>query len=263
MTRQGNGIVRQSPGLALHRQVFLALRDQVLQGIYPPGAVLPNEEELCAMFGVSRITLRRAVGDLEAQGLLQRRHGRGTFVNATLPGTRPDATLGLVDSLRRAATETSAEVLRIERTPPPVSIARQLGLAPSAKAVHAVRLRRQGETPVAVTEAWVPLSFGRHITAKRLRKQALYEILAAEGVEFGRVVQEITASAATPYYARLLDVEIGSPLLRLARLLYHLDGEPVEHITVHISSERSRILMDVSVDAVDTLAAGSIFHDLG
>lgn len=255
--------IRRAPGLALHRQVFLALRDQILQGAYAPGAMLPNEEELCALFGVSRITLRRAVSDLEAQDLLRRRHGRGTFVSPQLPGTRPAATLGLVDSLHRAAMETSAEVLRFERAAPPPVISRQLGLSPSDKAVHAVRLRRRGRIPVAVTDAWIPLSFGRHITARRLRTQALYEILVAEGVAFGRVVQEITAVAATPDHARLLDVEIGSPMLRLARLLYHTNREPVEHITVHVSSERSRILMDVSVDAVDTLAAGSLFHDLG
>ena len=249
---------RRAPGLALHRQVFLALRDQVLQGGYAPGAMLPSEEDLCVLYGVSRITLRRAVGDLEAQGLLQRRHGRGTFVSDSLPAAAAAATLGLLDSLRRAAVETRAEVLHVVRAAPPPAIGRQLGLDPGALAVHALRLRRREATPVALTEAWIAPAFGRHVTARRLRRQALYEILLSEGVTFGRVVQEITAAAATPDQARLLDVEIGSPILRLARLIYDTARAPVEHITVHVSSERSRILMDVSVEAVDTLAAGSI-----
>lgn len=252
----------RSSGVSLHRQLFLSLRDQIMQGTYPPGAMIPNEEALCEQFGVSRITVRRAVADLEARRLLEKRHGRGTFVRADLPPSRPRATLGLVDSLRKTATETRAEVLSVDRNVPPAAIAEQLCLPPNVRAVHVMRLRWQGTMPVAVTEAWVTEAVGRRITVQALKKRALYEILIAQGVQFGRVVQEITAVVATPYYAELLKVEVGSPLLKLTRLLYDLNREPVQHLVVHVAPERSRILMDVSIDAVNTLAAGSIFHDV-
>ena len=252
----------RTPGISLHRQLFLLLRDQIMQGAYPPGGMIPNEEALCEQFGVSRITVRRAVADLETRGLLKKRHGRGTFVSADLPPSRAQATLGLVESLRRAATETSAEVLKVERAAPPPELAKQLGLEPDAIAVHAMRLRRKGATQVAVTDAWVTEAAGRGVTARALKKQALYEILIAQGVRFGRVVQEITAVASSPFHASLLNVDVGSPLIKLTRLLYDTNRVPVQHLTVHISPERSRVLMDVSIDAVNTLAAGSIFHDV-
>jgi len=257
-----NSLSRTS-GVSLHRQLFLSLRDQLLQGAYPPGSMIPNEEALCEQFGVSRITVRRAVTDLEAHGLLEKRHGRGTFVSAELPPSRPRATLGLIDSLRRTAAQTRAEVLSVERGPPPPDIAEQLDLAPQDGAVHAMRLRWQRSTPVILTEAWVTEAAGRHVTAEALRKQALYEILIAQGIQFGRVVQEITAVASTPFHARLLQVEVGAPLIKLTRLLYDTSRIPVQHLVAHASPERSRILMDVSIDAVNTLAAGSIFHDVG
>ena len=251
------------PGVALHRQLFLILRDQVMQGIYPPGGMIPNEEALCTQFGVSRITVRRAISDLELRGLVEKRHGRGTFVATNLPPLRPRATLGLVDALREAATETDVDVLNVERREPPREIAQQLGLLAGTRAVHAMRLRLKEGVPVAVTEAWVTEEVGQHVTARELKKRALYEILIAQGIKFGRVVQEVTAVACNPFYAGLLHIEPGSPLMRVSRLLYDDNRRPVQHLVVHISPERSRILMDVSIDAVNTLAAGSIVHDVG
>jgi GntR family transcriptional regulator len=234
----------RAPGTSLHRQLFVILRDQILRGLYPPGAAIPNEEALCTEFGVSRITVRRAVADLESGGYLIKRHGRGTFVSDNLPPARLSATLGLLDSLRKSANETQAEVLNVETTEPPADIACQLDLVAGVPAIH-------------------PEAIGHAVTRRELQKRALYEILIAQGVRFGRVVQEITAVAANPFYARLLKTELATPLVRLTRLLYDVKRRPVQHLTVHISPERSRLLMDVSIDAVNTLASGSIFHDLG
>ena len=265
MTSQNksDGRIARAPGTSLHRQLFVILRDQILRGVYAPGSAIPNEEALCAEFGVSRITVRRAVADLETSGLLVKRHGRGTFVSERLPPARPSATLGLLDSLRKSADETEAEVLSVETSAPPPDIARQLDLVPSVAAVHAVRLRRRAGMPVMVTEAWVPEMVGRGVTRRELQKRALYEILISHGVRFGRVVQEITAVAATPFYAEQLGAELASPLIKLTRLLYDTHRRPVQHLTIHVSPERSRLLMDVSIDTVNTLAAGSIFHDVG
>ncbi|WP_201449771.1 GntR family transcriptional regulator [Bradyrhizobium sp. Ai1a-2] len=251
------------PGTSLHRQLFVILRDQILRGVYSPGQSIPNEEALCARFGVSRITVRRAVADLETSGLLVKRHGRGTFVSDKLPPARPSATLGLLDALRKSARETQAEVLNVETAEPPLDIARQLDLVAGVPAVHAVRLRRRGKTPVMVTEAWVPEAVGRNVTLRELQTRALYEILVAQGIRFGRVAQEITAVSASPFYAKQLDTELAAPLVRITRLLYDTDRHPVQHLTIHISPERSRLLMDISIESVNTLAAGSIYHEVG
>jgi GntR family transcriptional regulator len=264
MKRQNksDGLLARAPGTSLHRQLFVILRDQIIRGVYQPGAMIPNEEALCLQFEVSRITVRRAVADLESIGLLQKRHGRGTFVSDSLPPSRPSATLGFIDVLRKTANETEVEVVKVEREEPAADIARQLDLVPPAKAMHVVRLRSYQSTPVMITEAWIPLELGRTITAKELKKRALYEILIEQGVQFGRVVQEITAVAANPLYAKLLQTELSAPLLKLTRLLYDTRQQPAQHLTVYVSPERSRILMDVSIEAVNTFAAGSFFHDV-
>lgn len=254
--------LRRDPGTALHRQLFLVLQAQIAQGTYALGDAIPPEDELGSRFGVSRITVRRAISDLEQLGIVEKRPGRGTFVSAIPRRSRPQATLGLLDSLGKTARETEVQVLRVETRAPPSDIAAQLDLASGEPAVHAVRLRSSRGVPLMVTDAWVPERVGSHITAAALKDRALFEILMAEGIKLGRVIQEVTAVSADPEIAHLLQVDVGSPLLRLVRLLYDRRKLPVQHLMIHVTSERSRILMDVSAGAVNTVGAGQIVHDL-
>lgn len=252
---------RPAQGVALHRQVFLVLRDRIASGAYPAQSALPTEEALCEQFGVSRITVRRALADLTAQGLVERRHGVGSFVQGGWRTPRERASLQYVEGLRQSVAATEVTVLGVEREVPPRPVADSLGLPAARAAVHVRRLRTLEGEPVMLTEAWVPPDLGRRITPAALRRQALYEIVQAQGVSLGRVVQEITAVAADPGQARLLDTEAGAPLLQLVRLMYARDARPIEHLSVWLSPERSRILTELQLTDVDTLRTGRVVHD--
>lgn len=252
----------RTPGTSLHRQLFTVLRDQILQGLYQAGALLPKEEELCVQFGVSRITVRRALADLEQQGLVERRQGRGTFVGQQLPPTRPLATIGFLETMKQVSDETQVKVLRIERVKLSAEIAQPLSLSKDELALHVIRLRSHGEVPVMITEAWIPESLATGIDEQQLTEKALYQLLLQRGISFGRVIQEITAIAATPPQAKLLTCEIGQPLLRLTRLIYDETEHPIQYLLVTLSPERSRLLMDFCINDMNTLSAGSIFHDV-
>ena len=255
-------VVGRVAGTSLHRQVFNVLRDEISRGIYAKTGTLPKEEAICDRFGVSRITVRRALSDLAAQGLIERRHGLGTFVKAP-PTRRLAPSLTLLESLRKAASETQVKVIQVNQQEAPPDIAAQLGLTPGERALHALRLRSIDERPVMLTDAWIPAALGVGVSASSLKKQALYELLMKQGVRFGSVVQEITAQLADPQFAGLLKIEVGSPLLKLIRLMHNRDNEPVLHITIYVTPERSRILMDVKGEDINTLSAGQIVHDLG
>ena len=249
-------------GTSLHRQMFVVLRERIVTGAYPAGSMIPREEDLCTYFAVSRITARRALADLEAQGFVQRRQGLGTFVRGDLPVPRQAATLGFVESLQKAADETQVEVIQVELVTPPAPIAAQLQLEADGEAVHAVRLRKRGGETVMVSDAWVPGRYSKAVTAASLKKRALFEILMSQGIEFGRVIQEITAVAADPTYAVWFGTEVGMPLLRTTRLVYDTDRQPVQRLTITVSPERSRIVTDMTVDSIDTLRTGQVIHDV-
>ena len=249
-------------GTALHRQVYLVLRDLIGRGEFEAGALIPNEEALCQRFGVSRITVRRALADLAANGFVERHQGRGTFVSANAPVQRKRPTLGLIDNLKAWASDTQARVLVVEHQVPPANVAAALLLRKGAKAVHAVRVRSVGDgPPVLITDAWVPLDLGKQVTAAALRKKALFQILTAHGLKLGRVVQEVTAIVADRMHAETLKVEVGSPLLKVTRLFHETGSRPIQYVEVYISPERSRILMDIANEDVNTLGGGLIVHD--
>jgi GntR family transcriptional regulator len=251
----------RAAGISLHRQLFLVLREQMSRGTYGPGDVLPTEEALCEQFGVSRITVRRALQDLEAGGFVERRHGRGTFVRE---GPQPDtvAPLTLLEHMRRHALETEAELIDMGvRTVPP-AIGRHLHVPSGASVICALRVRRQGDTPLMVTEAWVPERFAAVVTPAALRKRPLYELLLRAGVKFGRVVQELSAEAADPRRAGLLGTSIGAPLIRVTRLVHDDRGDPIEYLTAHLTPERSRVLMELGAEDIDTLRTGYVVHDV-
>lgn len=260
-----NPLATSSPlradGTSLHRQLFLVLRDQIRRGAHAPGDALPTEEALCERFGVSRVTVRRALADLQAQGFVERRHGRGTYVRSDLPLPQPAVNLSVLQSLRQTAQETQVQVLAVRTEVPPALVRAQLQLAAGAPAVHALRLRHAGTTPLMLTDAWVPESAGRKVTEAALKRKPMYQILLDQGVVFGRVIQDISAEAADPPLASLLQTAVSAPLIRMTRLTHDRQDRPVLHLTVHLSPERSRIVMDISAEQIDTLGAGHIVHD--
>ena len=240
----------------------MVLREQIMRGLYQPKSILPKEDDLCVFFGVSRITVRRALADLKEQGLVERLQGRGTFVSSKLPGAHPFESMNFVEALKKRGQETQVKVLSVEIKQPPGTVALQLQLSSGAQAVYCGRLRHIGKMPLMVTEAWVPLMFGKDVTATQLKKRPLYDILLAQGIVFGRVIEEITAVSADPNYANLLRTGVGMPLLRVTRLVYGTDKKPVQHLTIHLSPERSRILLNVPPRELQHMVSSRITHDL-
>ena len=254
-----SSVVARARGTSLHRQLFVVLRDEIIRGVYVSGA-LPIEEAMCERFGVSRVTVRRALAELASLGLVERHAGRGTFVRADLSQIRELPSLTLIENLRKSAMEMEAQVLEVTRSDAPRDVALLLQLEPAEKALHVVRLRSINGTPVMLTDSWVAAKLGRKVTEKALRKRALLDLLKDRGVKFGRVVQQITAEAADPARSQLLQTEVGSPLLKLVRLLHDLQSRPVQQLTAWLTPERSCLLMEIPGETVNTFSAGQFVH---
>lgn len=250
-----------SRGTTLHRQIFLVLREQILQGVFDVSRMLPTEDALCSRYGVSRITVRRALGDLAAQGLVVRQHGKGTFVNPNLVIASP-RNQSLLDSLQRVAMTTQVTDVSVATLLPPASVGLQLCLPENTLAVSIKRVRSIRGTPVTYTEAWVPEDLAQNISESTLMQKPLYEALLASGTTFGRAIQEITAATANADHAARLRTEMSSALLKLVRLMYDSGGRPVMLLTAYLTPERSRLLMDIPGDSVNSLVAGQFVHDI-
>ncbi len=249
-------------GMALHRQLYLVLRDQIDRGALAPGDGLPSEEALGELYEVSRITVRRALQDLSDQGYIVRQPGRGTFVADGSTTPTPSNPQTMKAALRKAQRETTVEVIELAHRTPPARVAQALHLDAGTTATYILRLRTRDDEPLMVTEAWLPMRFAQDLTKRKLDRYALYELLEQTGVVLGRVSQEITAEIADPVQAKLLQVNIGSALLRINRLQHDLDGDPVVHLTIYATPLRSRILTEVAAVDIDTAATGILAHDV-
>ena len=259
--------VSTDAGVPLHRQLFLVLHDEIDRGVIAPGDPLPTEQTLCDQFGVSRITVRRALADLAELGYIERRQGVGSFVREHGPAEPTDvsdvlrAGRSFMDGLRQSQFETEVEVVELGARRPPRSIGEALGT--SGELLHIVRVRRQRRTgePLIVSDAWLPNELADTLTESALLRSPLYELLSDAGVVMDRVQHEITAEIAGPRNAHLLDTAIGAALLRLNRLV-SVAGAPHHQLSVLLSPSRSRVVMSQSAAELETGDGLAITHDV-
>src|ERR1700759_958653 len=147
------GRVSTGAGVPLHRQLFLVLHDEILRGAMAPGDALPTEQALCDQFGVSRITVRRALADLAEQGYIERRQGVGSFVRQRDRVEPAPPTGTYLDNLRQTQFQTFTDVVEHDTRVPPAAIGEALGA--SAAMLHILRVRRERRTrgPLMIHEA--------------------------------------------------------------------------------------------------------------
>ena len=216
----------------LRRQLQVLTQEQL-----QPGDALPGERQLEEQFGVSRITVRRAISDLVSEGVLVRIKGKGTFVSHGR--VRSDLHLASFNEDMRAAGFTpSTRVVTAVTAVPPGPAAQHLGLGPDEPAYLLRRLRLANKAPVSVDESWVPPRLVPGLLSQELTK-SLYGILSAAGHPVRQVEQTVEAGAAVQDIAELLDVAPGSPVLVFHRHSYSEVGGQEVPIEYSISTYRS------------------------
>jgi GntR family transcriptional regulator len=258
-----NGVTLQAKGALLHRQLYLLLKEQITSGHFRTGDVLPTQEALCAQFSISRITVRRALADLVEDGFIRNRQGVGAFVTAKPSGgARNGPDFSFIGDMRRTLKETTMRILHFgtERCPTPIAAA--LGLRDGDEAVHLVRVRSARSRPVILLDGWIPPAFARSVTRKNLQKTSLHELIAGSFEKLGGVAQEVNAALADPVVAQALDVEVNSAVLKIARLVRNRDGAAVHYLTVWSTPHRTRMVMEVGADDIDSYSIGRLRHDV-
>jgi GntR family transcriptional regulator len=259
--QEASGGVTAGAGVPLHRQLFLVLHDEIARGAIAPGEALPTEQSLCDQFGVSRITVRRALADLAEQGYIERRQGVGSFVRQRDRSDEAPLSGSYMDNLRQTQFQTSVDVVEHDIRTPPMSIADALGCADGMLHILRVRRERRTDEPLMITEAWLPVDLSDVLSASALRETPLYELLTGAGVVVERMQHEISAEIAGPRNAGLLDVPIGSALLRVNRLAFVADA-PHHYVSILLSPNRSRVLLRESAEGLSTGDGLAIAHDV-
>jgi len=232
----------------LYHQIQVILRERIANGRYGEGELIPSEAELAKEFGVSRITVKRAVNRLAEDGLVDRARGRGTTVSARPMRSAPvTASIeGLLENLLAMGVETEVRLLDFRYQPAADETARAMGIARGTPVQTAVRVRSLDGEPLSHLVTYVPEDVGRSYDRADLETMPLLALLERYGVEVTEAEQSITATLADPALAEALEVEIGSPLLEVSRVVYDQNRRAVEYIRATYRPDRYRYTMRLS-----------------
>jgi GntR family transcriptional regulator len=200
------------PKHAQLRAILVDLTDNDLS----PDAPIPSERELMSRYGVSRATVREAIGQLVSEGRLYRVHGKGTFVGRERV-VSPMHLASFTEGMRRRGLNPATLVRSASRQVPQASAQAALGLADNEHAWRIERLRLAGGAPMAVELGWYPVSAFPRLTACDL-SGSLYMLFAERyGLVIDRGEQTILAEACERETATLLGVPVGSPVMAFRR----------------------------------------------
>lgn len=254
------GEPRSEPPLSMHatpklpeggkaRRVYLLLRDEIANGTYRTGTLLPGENRLAASFEVSRVTVRRALESLAADGWIEKRTGAGSVV---LPRDGEGETTiaadfaTLVSQLVEIDRKTTARLLSFSYGVPSDAVARDLGLAQGAKVQTAVRVRFAGGVPFSHLTTHVPEAIARNYDEADLAAHPLFRLLERSGVTVAGAKQTVTATLAAPDVAGALQVAVGAPLLSLRRIVHDAGGCGVEVLSALYRPDMFRLEMSLA-----------------
>lgn len=235
----------------LYHRLYLVLRQQIQDGQFGPERPLPSEVELCRQHGVSRITVRRTMAMLTADGLIDRRRGRGTFARSQGPAAAPsDQLSGLADNLSSYAASTSVTLHSFDYIPASTRVAESLEIAAGSLVQKAVRTRSREGVPVSLLTTYVPEALGRTYSRDELASGSLIRLLERGGAKVDAAETVITARLADAFSAPLLGVPVGSPLLALSRLVRDEGGRPIEQLASLYRPDQYELRLALSRDGV-------------
>ena len=208
----------------LYLQVRNGLARLIRAGRFGSDDALPSERNLAERLGISRVTTRKAIDALSADGLIRRRHGSGNYVAPILEQPLTRLTSFTEELTQRGYVPSSRWVRRSVGAASPEELA-VLGLSPGARVARLERIRLADATPMAFEASALPTSV---LPKPEAVKDSLYALLAERKQMPVRALQHIRAANATARQAELLALPAGQALLFVTRVAYAADGRCIE-----------------------------------
>lgn len=229
--------------IAYYYQVAETLKGRIESRRYSPGELLPSEKELSATFGVSNITIRKAMSLLVEQGLVVRRRGVGTRVLE-----RGDQRISLkitghfgdwVDSALSRREKLTVDVLEMGIVPCPHPVTKDLGRKPGSDIWRLKRVRKLKDEPISYYVNYAPPKLMGKVRARDFEKKNFIEVFQKKsGIAIDRIEQHVEATTADMDVAAVLGVDFGAPLFFITNIYSNARGRPVEITHMHFRGDR-------------------------
>lgn len=215
--------------LPLHLEISETLRQQIFAGEYSSGEQLPSEHQLMERFGVSRITVRRAIANLVNQGLVISQRGKGVFVKPQEKATRSlsNPLIFFDEDMERQSVVASIQTLSFEIELAPPEVLQNLRLPATTTEIYCQqKIILTDAAPVALDITYIPLYIGKAF-ARELQSSLIYPTLDKNGISIERVETLIECTHATHDVSESLEIPLGAPLLVNRYTAYTTHNQPI------------------------------------
>ncbi len=224
-------------GIPLYVQIRERLRTELDQ--MEQGEPIPVEAELEKRFGVSRITIRRAIEELAAEGLLMRQQGKGTFVQRSKLTHELSLITSWTDQLKRLGFVPRTAHRKCTEETAPSHVADALRLTAAEKVVRIQRVRLAQREPISYMINYIPSRLVPGFTKSKFDQESLYDLLENQyGLIAAMAVDTVGGRPATDEEAAVLKIDRKAPVLSVRRLSYLEDGTPMELAVVTSRGDR-------------------------
>ncbi len=220
--------VRNESVQPLYAQIKEILKQRIQDGDYDIHERLPSESEMMKVFGVSRITVRQALRDLHTEGLVFSVQGKGTFVSRPKVVQDIQRLQGFGEAMSPLGHETSTRVIGIQEVRASGEVTEALKLGRVTDVIELTRIRFLNREPISLDKSFFPIEIGQKLQGRDLT-QDIFPMLENEfGVGLGHADLKIEATDANEEQAQRLNVDIGSSILRIQRLVFSQAGDPID-----------------------------------
>lgn len=232
--------------IPLYSQLKHWLREQIIAGHYPPLSLLPSEAELGQQFAVSRITVRVALNDLAQEGLIFKMHGKGSFVARPKTVQNVSHLQGLAESLTDQGLSVSNQLLSLQLIQPSAYVAGKLQQPEAEPVLEIRRLRRVNLDLVSLEITYLPARLHEPLARADLARRDLFLILENDlGFELGQAELAIGAIPAHSDWAPLLELSESEPVMRIERLTYDRQGQPLDFEYLYYRGDRFQYRLQI------------------
>ena len=220
-------MLKQDAITPLSVQLMEELETSIRNGVYKPGDKIMTEAEMAKEYGVSLITVRKAVGSLMEKGLVVRKQGKGTFVTKPKYSRNMKKLQSFTEMCEQMGVKPGAQVLENRLIMADKKVADRLGIEPGSNVVYISRLRLADGEPVQVEKSYFPLKYA-FLLEEYLNNGSMFECLKEKaGAKVASSEKMIELCRATAEEAALMDVKKGDYLLFVKSTAYDENGEPM------------------------------------
>jgi GntR family transcriptional regulator len=217
--------------LPLHHRIYVVLRRRLTDGEYPPQRPIPGEHQLAKDFAASRVTIRRVLEQLDNEGLVDRRHGAGTYPRAAATGGGQTQT-SYSDYIAASGHGYDDSLIEFAHIPTP-GFLDAIGADFGAVVLKIVRVAKRGGVACHILSTYIPADLAEHVSRRAIGNKTVLELLKKHAIQPEESELKITAVAADTFEAGHLRVAVGSPLVHAIRISRLAGGRAIEYQEMH------------------------------